>query len=153
MRHTLRLACGFVAALAVPLCAGDTKAAGKGTLYERLGGEQALVLVIDDFVAAASADAKVNFTRNGMWSPTEANVARLKSGLLQFMSQAFGGPHKYTGEDMKRTHQGMAITQAEFDALAGHLDAALAKHKVPSAERKEVMAVAGSTAPDIIEKK
>lgn len=37
------------------------------------------------------------------------------------MAQAMGGPKAYTGRSMKATHAGMGITQAQFDALAGHL--------------------------------
>ncbi len=60
---------------------------------------------------------------------------------------------KYEGKDMKTVHKGMGITEAEFDALAGHLQAALQKHNVPQAEMDEVMKIAASTAPDIVEKK
>ena len=54
---------------------------------------------------------------------------------------------------MKASHQGMGITTAQFNALAGHLKATLEKHKVPKAEIGEIMAIAASTAPDIIEAK
>jgi hemoglobin len=60
---------------------------------------------------------------------------------------------KYEGKDMKTVHRGMGISEAEFNALAGHLEAALRKHNVPRAEMDEVMKIAASTAPDIVEKK
>jgi hemoglobin len=123
------------------------------SLYERLGGAPALQAVVDDFVAAAAADPQVDFTRGGQWRASDANVQHLKKQLVDFMGQAFGGPQVYAGRSMKDAHRGMAITQAQFDALAGHLKATLAKHKVAQAEIDEVMAIAASTAPDIVEKR
>lgn len=145
--------------LALSLAAGGTltadegKAGAKKALYERIGGEKALKQVIDDFVATAAVDPNVDFTRGGTWKATDAAVAHLKLMLFEFMGQAFGGPQKYSGASMQEAHRGMAITQAQFDAIAGHLKAALAKNKVPEAEAGEIMAIAASTAPEIIEKK
>jgi hemoglobin len=129
------------------------QATKKGSLYERIGGEAALTKVVDEFVAKAAADPKVNFTRNGKWTATDAAVKTLKMHLVNFLGNAFGGPQKYTGRSMKEAHKGMAITQAEFDALAADLQAVLEANKVPKAEIGEIMKIAASTAPDIVEKK
>jgi hemoglobin len=123
------------------------------SLYDRVGGEKAIRAVVDDFVPAAAADPKVDFTRGGKWQASDAFVATLKDHLAAMLGSAFGGPQKYTGRTMKVAHQGMGITTAQFEAIAGHLKAALEKHKVPKAEIAEIMAIAASTAPDIIEKK
>jgi hemoglobin len=127
------------------------------SLYERLGGGAAIKAVVDDFVATAAGDPAVNFARKGTareWQATDANVARFKKRLVQFLSVAFGAKGvKYEGKDMKTVHRGMGISEAEFNALAGHLEAALRKHNVPQAEMDEVMKIAASTAPDIVETK
>ena len=123
------------------------------SLYERIGGEPALRKVVDDFVARSAANPKVNFTRNGKWEASEANVKTLKTHLVNFLGSAFGGPQKYTGRSMKESHQGMGITQSEFDALAADLQAVLVANKVPAAEIAEIMKIAASTAPDMVEKK
>lgn len=128
-------------------------AAAAGSLYERIGGEAAVKAVVEDLLAMGLADPKVNFTRNGLWEPTPAAVATLKQRLTDFLVQAFGGPQRYKGEDMKTAHEGFDITQAEFDALAADLLAVLEKHEVPPRERDEIMAIAASTAPDIVQKK
>ncbi len=125
----------------------------KKSLYDRIGGQAALTKVVDDFVARAAANPKVNFTRNGTWNASDAAVKTLKMHLVNFLGSAFGGPQKYTGRSMKEAHKGMAITQAEFDALAADLKAVLEANKVPSAEVNEIMKIAASTAPDIVEKK
>lgn len=125
----------------------------KKSLYDRIGGQAALTKVVDDFVAKAAANPKVNFTRNGMWVASDAAVKTLKMHLVNFLGSAFGGPQKYTGRTMRESHKGMAITQAEFDALAADLKAVLEANKVPKAEVDEIMKIAASTAPDIVEKR
>ena len=125
----------------------------KKSLYERIGGEPALTKVVDEFVAKAGANPKVNFTRNGKFAASEAAIKTLKMHLVNFLGGAFGGPQKYTGRSMKESHKGMAITQAEFDALAADLKAVLEANKVPQQEINETMKIAASTAPDIVEKR
>jgi len=126
------------------------------SLYERLGGEGALTLVVDDFVNRAAGDPAVNFTRKGTgmeWNATPENVAKLKKRLVQFIGMATGGPQKYEGKAMKPSHAGMKITSAEFDALAKDLIASLDKFKVPQREKDELIAVVASTKGDIVEMK
>lgn len=158
MRHvTVRLAgalpfAALALAFAAQLTAQPAPAAAT-SIYDRIGGAPALKAVVDDFVAAAAPDPKVDFTRGGSWVASDVAVARLKKQLVDFMAQALGGPKAYTGRSMKATHSGMGITQAQFDAIAGHLKAALVKNKVAAKDVDAIMMIAASTAPDIVEKK
>src|SRR5437867_7941040 len=118
------------------------------SLYERLGGEPAIKLVVDDFVGRAASDPKVNFTRKGTameWQATPENVAKLKVRLVQFISMATGGPSRYEGRSMKAAHAGMKITGAEFDAAAVDLIAALDKYNVPKREKDELVGIVSTT--------
>ena len=144
---------GVTIALLATATAFAEQATTKKSLYDRIGGQAALMKVVDDFVARAAANPKVNFTRNGTWNASDAAVKTLKMHLVNFLGSAFGGPQKYTGRSMKEAHKGMAITPAEFDALAADLKAVLEANKVPGAEVNEIMKIAASTAPDIVEKK
>ncbi len=130
--------------------------AAEKTLYERLGGEPAIKAVIEEFVARAAADTKVNFTRTGeprTWKATPENLAHLKQGLVAFVSEATGGPKNYKGAPMKGAHAGMSISNAEFDALAADLSGALDKFKVPAKEKQELLTIVGTTRADIVEEK
>lgn len=123
----------------------------KKPLWDRLGGEPALSAVIHDFVAAAAPDPKVNFLRNGKFQLDADGVKHLERMLVELVSAVTGGPLKYRGRDMKSAHAGMKITDAEFDALAGHLVATLKKYKVPQAEMDELVGIVASTRKDIVE--
>lgn len=144
-----------LATLIAPLWLGapaQAQAPATPSLYERVGGVPALKVVVDDFVATAAPDPKVDFTRGGTWVASEAAVSALKKHLVDFMAEALGGPKAYRGRSMKATHAGMGITQAQFDAIAGHLKAALVKNKVAPPDIAAIMRIAASTAPDIVEK-
>ena len=144
---------GATFALVAATTAFADQATMKKSLYERIGGELALTKVVGEFVAKAGVNPKVNFTRNGKWAASDAAMKTLKMHLVNFLGSAFGGPQKYTGRSMKEAHKGMAITQAEFDALATDLKAVLEANKVPPQEINEIMKIAASTAPDIVETK
>jgi hemoglobin len=127
----------------------------KKPLYERLGGQKAITAVVDDFVARAAGNPKVNFTRKGTnmeWQPSEENIRVLKKHLVQLVSMVTGGPQKYEGRDMKTVHRGMMISDEEFDALAGDLIATLKKFKVPKPEQDELVKIVASTRKDIVER-
>ena len=124
-------------------------------LYDRLGGETAIRAVVDDFVARAAADEKVNFARRGVagheWQSTPENVQKLKDRLVQFLCVATGGPQKYEGQDMRTVHRGMQITDSQFDAAAGDLKASLDAHKVAPREQKELLDIVAATRGVIVE--
>jgi hemoglobin len=116
------------------------------SLYERLGGKEAITAVVDDFVGRVAADKRIN----GFF--VKANVPRLKMMLVDQICEATGGPCKYTGRDMKSAHQGMGITNADFDALVGDLVASLDKFKVGEREKQELLAALGPMRKDIVQK-
>jgi len=134
--------------------APDTAArTSQATLYERLGGAAAIRSVVDTMVAHAAADEELNFTRAGTareWQATPENVELLKERLVQFVGSATGGPEQYEGRDMVTAHQGMEITNEEFDRLAGHLQMALRVHDVPEDLQNELFAIVETTRPQIV---
>lgn len=133
------------------------------TLYERLGGEQGLIAIIDDFTQRVLADPRVNWERKGItsggffqrdksvtWTPTEENVSRLKTHLVQFLSTATGGPAAYSGQDMRSVHADLQITKAEFNASVGDMQATLDKLQIPAEDQKELLAILESTRPQVV---
>lgn len=119
--------------------------APRKSLYDRLGGKPAITGVVDQFVANVANDTRIN----QRFATTD--IPRLKKNLVDQVCQASGGPCTYTGRDMKTTHAGMRITNADFDALVGDLVAALDKFNVPQPEQKELLGLLGPMRKDIVE--
>ena len=115
------------------------------TLYERLGGLDAITSVIDDFVGRCAADDRIN----GKFARTD--IARLKRMLFDQVCMASGGPCTYQGRGMRETHDGMAVTGGEFDALVEDLVATLNQFGVGKQEQDELLAVLGPLRSDIVE--
>jgi hemoglobin len=115
------------------------------TLYERLGGKDAITAVIDDFVARCAADSRIN----GKFARTD--IARLKASLVDQVCEAAGGPCTYSGRDMHTTHEGMSVTGGEFDALVADLVATLDHFSVPEAEKNELLGALAPMRSDIVE--
>lgn len=151
---TLRKALDAAQVDVTPKAAAPAPTVDKKPLWERLNGQKAVETVVHDFVATAAADPKVNFLRDGKYKLNDEGVKKLETMLVEMISEATGGPLKYSGKkSMKEVHAGMKITEAEFAALAADLVASLKKFNVPEPEIKELVAIVASTKGDIVEVK
>lgn len=120
------------------------------SLYERLGGGPAVTKVVDDFVVIVAADP--NIKEQHRKHIMEGDVAGLKKKLVDQIGEATGGPQKYTGRNMKDAHHGLAITNADFDALVVDLVKALDNNQVAPADKTELLQMLGKMRPDVVEK-
>jgi hemoglobin len=120
-------------------------------LWTRLGGEPAVKAVVHDFVAMAASDPQVDFTRGGKYVLDAPGIANLEKLLVELISAVAGGPLPYEGRALGPVHQGMAITEAQFNALARDLGAVLRKYSVPRKEADELLAIIASTRKDVVE--
>jgi hemoglobin len=120
------------------------KPAGGASLYDRLGGKDAIAVVVNDFVANCGQDdlIKARFANT--------DFPAFKQKLVEQICQATGGPCTYTGKNMKEAHAGMKISDAEFTALVGDLKKALVKNKVPDREQTELLTALGGMHDDIV---
>lgn len=71
--------------------------------------------------------------------------------LIDFLCHVAGGPMYYTGRDMKTSHRGMKITEADWTAFMTHVNATMDHFQVPPAERAEVVGFVESTKGDRVE--
>src|SRR5438309_10816738 len=115
------------------------------SLFGSLGGSGAITAVVVDFRDSCGGVSRINakFARTDM--------ARLTSMLIDQVSEASGGPAKYTGRDMKTAHARMAVTTGEFNALVEDLVATLNKFGVGKAEQDELLGILGPLKSDIVE--
>ena len=120
----------------------------KQALYERLGGYDAICAVINDLLPRLQADSRLA----RFWQHRGADgLEREKQLLIDFLCSRAGGPLYYTGRDMKVSHQGMRISEADWSAFLGHVNDALETFQVPAAERDEVVSFVETTKRDIVE--
>jgi len=116
----------------------------KKSLYERLGGIDAIRAVVDDFVANVAADKRIN----AFFAHTD--IDRLKHNLVDQICQGTGGPCTYTGRSMKDAHAGMGVRNRDFNALVGDLGKTLKKFKVPKRETNELVAIIAPMRKDVV---
>jgi hemoglobin len=145
-------ACALALALATLLSASaqSGQMEMKKSLYERLGGYNAVAAVVDDFVGRLVADKQ--FERFFVGHSTDSKK-RIRQHIVDQLCAAAGGPCVYTGRTMKDSHMGLGISGAEWDAAGKHLVASLDKFKVPEAEKGELLAFVGGLKGDIVDKK
>lgn len=118
------------------------------TLYDRLGGYDGICAVANDLLPRLQADPRLA----RYWQHRgDDGVRREKQLLIDFLSSSAGGPLYYTGRDMKTTHRGMKISDSDWSAFLGHLNATLDAFQVPQVEREQVVAFVQSTKRDIVE--
>ena len=115
------------------------------SLYDRLGGKDAITAVVDEFVANVAADTRIN----AMFA--NADIPAFKGKLVDQICEATGGPCKYTGKNMKDAHTGMNIKDADFTALVEDLVKALDKFNVPEKEKNELLGALGTMKADIVQ--
>lgn len=120
------------------------------SLYQRLGGYDAIAAVTDDFIGRMATDKVLSRFFVGH---SEDSLKRIRQHVIDQICMATGGPCVYTGRDMKTSHKGMGISEAEWNSAAAHLVATLDKFKVPETEKSELLAAVSSFKKDIVEKK
>lgn len=118
------------------------------TLYERLGGYDAIAAVAGDLLPRLRGDPQLG----RFWENRgDDGIAREAQLLVDFLSASAGGPMLYTGRDMKLSHAGMGIDESDWSVFIGHVEASLDHLAVPEAEKNDVLAFIGSTKADIVE--
>lgn len=115
------------------------------SLYDRLGGLDAIKAVVGEFVSRVLADERINRKF------VKTDEARLSHFLVEHICAATGGPCRYTGNNMKKAHRNLKVTDGEFNALVEDLMKALDKFKVAEAEKRELLGALAPMKADIVE--
>ena len=118
------------------------------SLYERLGGYDGIVGAVDDILPRLVNDGQLGrFWQNR----GQDGVARERQLLIDFLSNASGGPMYYTGRDMKLSHEGMGINDSDWSLFMGHIAAALDNLSVGEPTRGDVLGFMESLKGEIVE--
>ncbi len=117
------------------------------SLYERLGGYNAIAAVVDDFMGRWVADKQLGRFFVGHSTNSKKRARQL---IVDMICEATGGPCIYTGRDMKTVHTGLNITESDWQVGVKLLTATLDKFKVPQKERDDVFGAVSGLKPDIV---
>ncbi|WP_455207208.1 group I truncated hemoglobin [Kaarinaea lacus] len=117
------------------------------TLYEKIGGDAAVNAAVDIFYRKVLADDRISSFFEGV--DMEKQAAKQKA----FLTMAFGGPHNYSGKDMRDGHAHLVkngLNDSHFDAVMENLGATLQELNVPDELIQEAAAIAESTRNDVL---
>jgi len=118
------------------------------SLYERIGGETALMAAVDLFYEKVLANALTRpfFEALDMDAQVRKQIA--------FMTWALGGPSAYKGRDLTTAHahlvKAKGLSDAHFDAVALSLEATLLELGIERALVDEVLGVVGTTRDGVL---
>ncbi|WP_439381038.1 group I truncated hemoglobin [Amycolatopsis lexingtonensis] len=114
------------------------------SIYERIGGQEALTAVVDDFYERVLADAELAVFFTG------TNLPRLKGMQVEFFTAALGGPDEYRGRPMKDVHRGRGIEPHHFDLVAKYLTDSLLAAGVPQETAETIIGAIAPLSADIV---
>jgi len=114
------------------------------SLFQRIGGMNAVTAVVDDALARIAGDKRINGRFVG------SHHANLNRNLSDLFCERTGGPCVYRGRDMASAHEGMNLRDDEFDAMVEDIAMSLDKFKVPVPEKAELLQMLGQTRNAIV---
>ena len=149
IRQVLALGTGLLAAaLSASSChraaPPPVTAAAGSSLYHRLGGAPRLGAVVDQFVVVLTVDSRV-----GRFF-ADTDLPQFRASLTRLLGQLAGGPERYSGRNMKSTHGGFGISDADFDAVIDDFGKACDATAVGVAERADLLALLQALRGDIV---
>ena len=118
------------------------------TLYERLGGYDAIAAATDELLKRLTSDPEIGVYWRGH---STDSMKRDRQLLIDFLCEAIGGPVIYRGRDMRTSHQGLRITERDWQITIDHIAGTLDHLDVPDPERQEFLDCAASVKDDIVE--
>ncbi len=132
------------------MCAGAADAMkarqAQSSLYDRLGGRESILVVVQDVVRRHLQNEAIVRVMEGV------DTDQLVVQVTDFLSAATGGDVAYKGADMVSAHAHLGLTNADFLAAGGDVEAALAAAGVGPAEIQEVMCAFVSLRGEVVTK-
>jgi hemoglobin len=123
--------------------------AGEKSLYQRLGGYDAIAAVSDEFIARLANDEQEKRFFIGFSNDSKTRIRQL---VIDLVCKSTGGPCAYTGRDMKTAHAGAGISKTDWERALKIFGEVLQKFQVPEQEQKELAALILPLERDIVEK-
>ncbi len=117
------------------------------SLYEKLGGKDAVEAAVDIFYGKVLADERIKQFFDGV------DMKRQRAKQKAFLTYAFGGMQNYSGKNMRDGHAHLVqqgLNDMHFDAVVENLATTLKELKVADDLISEVATIAESTRADVL---
>lgn len=118
------------------------------SLYQRLGGKEAISAVVDLFYKKVLGDSRVNHFFDDVSMDDQIKHQKL------FMAYAFGGEPEYIGSSLRDAHKGLVekhgLNEDHFDAVAENLEASMEELDVSKDLTKEVLLIVSKTKAEVL---
>ena len=118
------------------------------TLYQRLGGYDAIAAATDDLLARLLNDPLLKDYWKGK---SQDSFRKDRQLIVDFLVSASGGPAFYGGRDMKTSHAGLGITEPEWQLFMEHTRAMLVHLQVAPREQDEVVDFLTGLKADVVQ--
>ena len=123
--------CSALLAVAAPLVLAQ---AADDALFVGLGGKPGIQRIVKGLIPLVLADKRINETFDGI------DMKKLALRLEEQFCVVSGGPCEYKGKDMAESHDGMNVTNAQFNALVEDLQVAMEQAGVPTRVQNRLLA-------------
>ncbi len=117
------------------------------TLYDKLGGQEAVNAAVDIFYRKVLTDDRVNSFFDGV--DMDEQIKKQKG----FLTMVFGGPNNYTGKNMREGHKNLidkGLNDSHVDIIIEHLGGTLKELGVKDSDITEVATLANSVRDDVL---
>jgi len=116
----------------------------KLSLYHRLGGEARVRKIVNDILDKNLSNPLIGHYFRSI------DMNKLKELVFEFFSMGTGGPHQYTGRDMRTSHANLNITEQDFEIANEDTLAALEENGVSDEDKKEIISILNSMKSDVV---
>lgn len=140
----MRVQMTWVAPLIFVLLTSCASPPAPDQLYRDLGGEPGVEIIVDNLLDNIAQDDRIFYRFK------DSNIDRLRQMLIEQFCNLSGGPCAYTGETMAKSHGGMHIDEAQFNALVEDLYRAMEKAGTPVAAQNRLVALLAPMRPQVI---
>lgn len=138
------LHCFFILAAMTAAPGFAQNAIADDTLFGQLGGKDGIGKIVKDFVPLLQGDARINKLF------IDVDIPHLEKMLAEQFCSVSDGPCQYTGKSMKLIHDGLNISNAQFNALVEDLQLAMDKNAIPSRTQNKLLAKLAPMQRDVV---
>ena len=118
-----------------------------GSLFEQIGGAKAMAAAVELFYRRVLMDERISHFFEGV------DMERQAAKQQAFLTMVCGGPHSYTGQDMRKGHAHLVkrgLNDVHFNAVAEHLGGTLEELGVAQPLIQQVLQAAESMRADVL---